>query len=112
MLHKDRCWRITDAACVEQLAELLTERTWTLCTGFRLGGVLFLNDATGPDGAQEYAAVRESDSVQVESWTCSWMTAERCAELIREMLDCGAQTQFASRVTVSRHPQGACWACR
>jgi hypothetical protein len=35
-----------------------------------------LNDAFSPDGAQEYAIVRESDMAQIESFTISWMTRE------------------------------------
>ena len=111
MLHKNRCWRITDVDDVATLSEYLTQRSWTLCTGFRHRGVLYLNDATGPDGAQEFAIVREADSVQVESWTCSWMSAERCAQMIREMIACGATTRLESPVVVATHQPGSCWAC-
>jgi len=54
------------------------------CNGFRLHGYMFLNDATCPDGAQEYArhcgvggqsafgvvadaVIKESSGIQVES---------------------------------------------
>lgn len=55
MLHKNRRWCVTPVASAEELAEKLTEMTWCGCSGFRLGGYLWLNDATSPDGAQEFA---------------------------------------------------------
>lgn len=111
MLHQHRCWQITDVDDADLLAEMLTERTWTMCTGFRYAGLLFLNDSFGPDGAQEYAIVREGDSVQVESWTCSWMTSDRCAAMIRSLVAAGGVTQFQSVVMVNPHPAGPCPHC-
>jgi len=72
----------------EELAEKLTEHTWTLCTGFRLGKLLFLNDATHEDGAGEYAVVLEgsAQSIQIESITFSWCNYARALELIRECM--------------------------
>ena len=46
MLHTSRIWTIADVQTEEELAEKLTEHTWCTCSGFRLGGYLFLNDAT------------------------------------------------------------------
>lgn len=81
MLHRGRVHTVTDIASAEELAAKLVERTWTLCTGFRHAGLLFLNDSTGPDGAQEYAVVR--DGRQVESITFSWCTVPKALEIIR-----------------------------
>src|SRR5262249_4855835 len=72
----------------EELARLLTARTWTLCTGFELGGYLFLNDSTSEDGAQEYAVVKRPAAagdpfVQVESITFGWCTPAQALEYIR-----------------------------
>jgi hypothetical protein len=51
----------------EALAARLTAHCWTLCTGFEYAGLLFLNDAVGEDGAQEYAVIQ--DGRQIESIT-------------------------------------------
>jgi hypothetical protein len=77
MLHERRWWGIAPAASPEDLAHKLTEFVWETNTGFKLGGYLFLNDSTGPNGAQEYAVVknpREKDGPyhQIESITFSW----------------------------------------
>lgn len=86
MFHKHRVWSIADAENPADLAEKLTEHTWTLCTGFRLDGYLFLNDATHEDGAQEYGVVKEDGLLQVESLTVSWMTTEKVAECARRAI--------------------------
>lgn len=89
MLHKKRTWCLSSATSAEELAEKLTEHTWTGCTAFALGGYLFLNDATSGDGAQEYAVLRQEAHgrwFQIESITFSWCSTERALELIREVL--------------------------
>lgn len=88
MLHRNRIWTIADAVDAASLAEQLTQSTWCCCNGFRLGGYLFVNDATGPDGAQEYAALKPQgeDYVQVESLTFSWMTRETALDIIRRVI--------------------------
>ena len=55
MLHQKRIFGVGDIEGIEELAEKLTETTWTLCTGFRFQGLLFLNDSFTEDSAQEYA---------------------------------------------------------
>lgn len=81
MMHFSRRWCVVHVESPEQLAEWLTQRRWTLCTGFEVGGYLFLNDATGEDGAQEYAVVKRPAStaepfLQVESISMSWCERE------------------------------------
>jgi len=76
-------------ASAEDLAEKLTEHTWTGCSAFELGGYLFLNDATCADGAQEYAVVKplpDGGFEQIESITFSWCNQDRALELIRKVL--------------------------
>jgi hypothetical protein len=56
-----------------------------------LGGYLFLNDATGEDGAQEYAVVKVPENPgdpyrQVESITMSWCTEEKALGYILKAL--------------------------
>jgi hypothetical protein len=77
MMHKHRYWCVVPVADPQQLAEWLTERSWTLCTGFEIGSYLFLNDAASEDGAQEYAVVKKpiqhgNPYLQVECITMSW----------------------------------------
>lgn len=80
---------------VYALAHKLVDYDWTGCTAWELDGVIYANDATGPDGAQEYAAIlieqdgRGADGAglvtgrQVESVTFSWCTVKRAAEIIQ-----------------------------
>jgi len=85
MFHSRRRFSVADVTSAEELATKLTEHVWTLCTGFRFGGHLYLNDALSPDGAQEYAIVRESDRVQVESITFGWCTHDRALRHIENI---------------------------
>lgn len=75
MIHKNRRWKITDVATLEELSKKLICHSWCLCTGFRVivgarTELLVLNDSFSEDGAQEFAILR--DGVQVESLTVSW----------------------------------------
>jgi hypothetical protein len=72
MLHQNRMFGVITVQSVAELVEHLTEHTWTLCTGFSLQGLLFLNDSFSEDGAQEYVVVCEGR--QIESLTVSWMS--------------------------------------
>jgi hypothetical protein len=78
MMHDRRRWVVNAVASAEELAHMLSKRTWTLCSGFYVHGhpdYLFLNDATSENGAGEYAVVKggmEGPHVQVESVTFSW----------------------------------------
>ena len=83
MMHKTRRFVVVDA-WPEEMAEKLTNHTWTPCTGFRVGGYLFLNDSTSPDGAQEYAIVK--DGKQIESITFGWCDKAKAAEYVRRIL--------------------------
>jgi hypothetical protein len=85
MMHTRRRWSIAEVGSAEELANLLTAHTWTLCAAFLVAGTpyVFLNDATSEDGAQEYGALKvtgEGRFVQVESITFSWCTEERALE--------------------------------
>lgn len=93
MMHKKRRWVVSPVATIQELAEMLTKRTWTLCSGFYVVGhedSFFLNDATHEDGAAEFAAVRggfDGPHVQVESLTFSWMDQAKAEEMIRKVLN-------------------------
>lgn len=84
MLHRHRKFIVKSVDSKEELAKKLTEYTWCGCNGFELGGYLFLNDSTGPDGAQEYGVFRGDK--QIESITFGWCSYERALELINEVL--------------------------
>lgn len=91
MWHKNRFWSLAVAESAEKLAQQLTEFTWTGCQAFELGRYILANDATSPDGAQEYGVLLsdpndESRLIQIESITFSWCSEERALELIQRML--------------------------
>ena len=87
MLHRNRIWTIADVTDAETLAAHLKEFTWCGCNGFRLGDYVFVNDATSPDGAQEYAVLKPqgADYVQIESLTFSWMSRDQALDIIRRV---------------------------
>jgi hypothetical protein len=91
MFHKNRRWVIAPVASVQELAHMLTQRTWTLCSGFyveRHPETIFLNDATHEDGAAEYGVTRRLDAswIQVESITFSWMDESKAAQTIQSAI--------------------------
>ena len=117
MFHKNRIWQITEAADAATLARKLTSCSWTLCTAFRLGGYLFLNDSLSEDGAQEYCVVKESTGKTVESITMSWCDIETAETYIREAISgdyddvpWGAVDSLESRIEEATVHE-KCWAC-
>lgn len=95
MLHKTRQWHIAKVETPEELAKKLTEMTWCGCNGFSVVGhdnILFLNDSTSGDGAQEYAVTR--NGIQVESITFSWCNYEEALRYINECIN-GMGTEFS-----------------
>ena len=103
MLHSRRTWGWTPVATTEELAEKLTQHTWTGCSAFELAGYFFLNDSTCADGAQEYAVVKQlpdGSFEQIESITFSWCNQERALELIRQVV-AGQYDQADYRRTVN-----------
>jgi len=86
MLHTRRIWTVANVPSEEDLAAKLVDHIWCTCNGFRFRGYLFLNDATCPDGAQEYAIIKEITGLQVESITFSWCSYYRALQLICEIV--------------------------
>lgn len=90
MLHNDRVWSVSSVESADDLARRLTETIWCCCTGFSLGSYVWLNDATCPDGAQEYAILKSTEgegrSQQIESITFSWCDYDRALDLILKTL--------------------------
>jgi hypothetical protein len=88
MLHKTRVWGEPVAVTLDEFAEKVTGSTWTNCTAWKVGPYVFVNDATGGDGAQEYAVLfrtAEGEWWQIESWTCSWMTPDELRRHYRKL---------------------------
>ncbi len=72
---------------------MLTERTWTLCSGFYVVGheaYLFLNDSTCEDGAGEWAVIlgdiEAERHVQIESITFSWCNFDQALKYVHDAL--------------------------
>ena len=89
MMHDDRVWCVSAVESAEDLARKLTEVTWCGCTAFELEGYLWLNDATSPDGAQEFAVLKKCDDgtfVQIESITFSWCDYDSALRFINATL--------------------------
>ncbi len=91
MLHLSRGYQIHSIESVEELAEKLSTKTWSLCTGFRIGDYFFLNDSPHEDAPQQYAIVkipcfRGGPYLQVESIDFSRWGVKRSATLIRQAL--------------------------
>lgn len=85
MLHEKRTWTVALIDTPEELARRLTQYTWTGCSGWKLPNskLVYLNDSTSGDGAQEYGVVIAETGEQVESVTFGWMTEERALETLR-----------------------------
>jgi hypothetical protein len=131
--------RIADAGL---LAEKLFETTWCSCDAFDFGGIVFVNDSTCPDGAQEFAVIVTNhpgsrDGRQTDSITFGWMKTvdEVFAAIVRAVSDdnhnvatkggvlangapativLGARTALhkAPTVRLNAHPNGYCSFCR
>ncbi len=114
MIHEHRTYQVKDYSAPYELAQAIKMySSWTGCTGFRYRGLLFLNDSTGADGLQEYAVVRESDMVAVESYTMSWMSVERFKGLVEDLVQrLGELRGHKVEVTVQEPAKhGRCYLC-
>ncbi len=85
MMHNTRRWSMAHVSA-DEMVERISRYCLCPCSGFCTpAGTLWLCDATGPDGGQEYAVLRRIRGVwhQVESITASWCDAEKLAEYVR-----------------------------
>lgn len=93
MMHQRRVHCLHPVPTTEELARMLMEQTWTLCSAFVVVGhedYLFLNDATHEDGAGEYAVIKKLPDGrfnQVESITFSWSDRQKSLLYIENTLD-------------------------
>lgn len=115
MMHRRRTFNVADVLSIEELADKLTSMTWTLCTGFRLRtaeqALLFLNDSTSEDGAQEYAVFSE-DGRQLESITFGWCDQARAETLIRNVLAGQVVEMGRCALRISQGGRHVCDLCR
>ena len=93
MMHKNRVHCVGPVASAEELAHMLTERTWTLCSGFYVQGHechLFLNDSTHEDGAGEWGVIlggiEAEHHVQIESIAFSWCAFDQALKYVQDAL--------------------------
>lgn len=118
MMHHKRTWSVFPVPSDEWLAEQLTQFTYCCCSGFRLGKYVFVNDATCPDGGQEYGVLlRLGDRfVQIESLTFSGMTKDKALHIIRRVLagefdETGYDVAIDSRQLQSLEEHEQCYHC-
>ena len=81
--HENRKWHVADDVfeSFDQIVKWITEYSLTPCSGFRWKGLLWLNDCTGPDGAQEYALVRAEAFYNKHGLTATLDECERLEAL-------------------------------
>ena len=106
MFHDTRIWcepGVVDTPV--ELAEKLTQYTWTLCTAWRLGDLLFLNDSLREDGAGEWAVLR--DGRQIESITFGWCDRAQALQYITELVS-GTLAGDYGAVSLRFHPTSEC----
>ena len=108
MMYKQRPHKVCPIADLATLVDKLANHTWTTCSAFSWRSLTLLNDSTGPDGAQEYAVIR--DGKQIESLTVSWMKPAELAALL-EQYDRGEGAAMNAAVTLVEHPAGCCPRC-
>src|SRR5262245_40499359 len=106
MIHDKRKFGIITVASTGELVEHLKEHSWTLCTGFALQELLFLNDAFSEDGAQEYAIVRQGR--QIESFTVSWMSRAELHNDIDWLLQGGGEDYGPAEVQTEPIDEHSC----
>lgn len=106
MLHKWRLHCVADVPTADDLAEKLTEHVWTLCSAFRLGPLVFANDSTSPDGAQEYACLIEEHGRWwgIESITFGWCSREEAHRHIEYCLRAAGDPAFRAVQPVPVNP--------
>ncbi|HET6416719.1 MAG TPA: hypothetical protein VFG22_10530 [Polyangiales bacterium] len=111
MIHDKRAFNIVTVRSAAALAKKLSEHTWTLCSGFSHGGYLFLNDSFSEDGAAEFAVVRESDALQVESITFGWCNVEESLGYIKRAVAGEFDAAGHSKIELLNHGDYRCYHC-
>lgn len=84
MSYHNRKWNVKTIESVEEMAEAMTGSCFTLCTGFRCNGILWLNDSFVEAVITEWAIHRDSDGRQIESITVGWQDSRGDEKMIIE----------------------------
>ncbi len=119
MLHKNRVFRVVNRAShgnlittPNELAHILYDHTWCLCSGFQIDHLVFLNDSTSPDGAQEYAVFDIFAKKQIESLTVSWYdNVYKLEKEISSLLKSNEHHILHRDMPSLNHPEGSCMHC-
>lgn len=111
MMHKTRSYSVVPVETAERLADILAEHTWCSCNAFAFAGLIFANDSTGPDGAQEYAIVK--DGTQIESITFGWCDRAKALDYITQLAAGTLGTPYCAVTNTFETPEqhGSCWHC-
>lgn len=96
MRHPSRGFRIDAVDSVDELSERLAAADRCLCSGFRFGAYLFLNDSDEGDPTPEYAVVKspeEPDEPHLQIYTLRPASGDfrRAAALLRRLHDASRQ---------------------
>lgn len=119
MLHNGkRSFKAVPVSSAEELAHEVTRATWVLCTGFRLGDLLFLNDSFTEDSSAEYAVIQLPENTetlpnttvigkQIESITFGWCTEQEALENIKALPSVPYDTLKITSIQIRIHvPKG------
>lgn len=62
-MWNNRVWNVGESNNFRAVAETISFTNWTLCTGFKVGNILILNDSNSTDynRHQEYGVIRLDD---------------------------------------------------
>ena len=96
-------------ALVDRLFGDESPRSWTLCTGWRLGDLVLVNDSTSEDGAQEWSVSRGGR--QVESLTVSWMTPASFRATMGKLIAREPAAYDYGAENLRPHPKEGCIHC-
>jgi len=89
VLHPNRYWNVKLVRSPKELANKLNEeKSWTLCTAFRLGNLYFFNDAISENGAMEFGVCLPKDGhfIQIESITFGWINESKSLAYIGDLI--------------------------
>lgn len=104
MLHRERIHAPLNCSVEGLLWELTPETSLCACGGFRVEHrgetLLFLNDMTSADGAQEYCVLVVQEDLgdgeyrvqEIESLSISWMAPEKCRAVLKRQFDATQRT--------------------
>ncbi len=95
MMHKDRQWGVATMLDNDEIAEKLSEYSYTRCTAFKTAaGIVWANDSTNENAIQEYGVLQRDEGTgewrQLESITTSWCSTET----LRTFLDSADAGEF------------------